>query len=67
VKHSETGELFAMKVMNKNVLRKKRIGTRNLLQVGTVPSPCILVRRLCNVIEIMIFHVNNLRTLPPNP
>jgi len=32
VKHSETGELFAMKVMNKNVLRKKRIGTRNLLQ-----------------------------------
>jgi len=32
VKHTETGELFAMKVMNKNILRKKRMGTRNLLQ-----------------------------------
>uniref|UniRef100_A0A7S1DII3 Protein kinase domain-containing protein n=1 Tax=Hemiselmis andersenii TaxID=464988 RepID=A0A7S1DII3_HEMAN len=31
VRHTDTGELFAMKVMNKNVLRKKRMGTRNLL------------------------------------
>eukprot|EP00293_Proteomonas_sulcata_P009738 CAMPEP_0184301016 /NCGR_PEP_ID=MMETSP1049-20130417/11304_1 /TAXON_ID=77928 /ORGANISM="Proteomonas sulcata, Strain CCMP704" /LENGTH=302 /DNA_ID=CAMNT_0026611881 /DNA_START=166 /DNA_END=1074 /DNA_ORIENTATION=+ len=31
VKHTETGEVFAMKVFNKNVLRKKRMGTRNLL------------------------------------
>eukprot|EP00291_Cryptomonas_curvata_P002657 CAMPEP_0172185954 /NCGR_PEP_ID=MMETSP1050-20130122/20461_1 /TAXON_ID=233186 /ORGANISM="Cryptomonas curvata, Strain CCAP979/52" /LENGTH=283 /DNA_ID=CAMNT_0012860007 /DNA_START=44 /DNA_END=892 /DNA_ORIENTATION=+ len=32
VRHKETHELFAMKVMNKNVLKKKRIGNRNLLQ-----------------------------------
>mmetsp|Transcript_42121 Transcript_42121/g.86060 ORF Transcript_42121/g.86060 Transcript_42121/m.86060 type:complete len:326 (+) Transcript_42121:474-1451(+) len=33
VKHTETGELFAMKVFNKHVLRKKRMGSsRNLLQ-----------------------------------
>jgi len=32
VKHTETGELFAMKVFNKNVLRKKRMGMKNLLQ-----------------------------------
>ncbi|EKX50285.1 hypothetical protein GUITHDRAFT_85443 [Guillardia theta CCMP2712] len=32
IKHTETGELFALKVFNKNVLRKKRMGTRNMLQ-----------------------------------
>ena len=32
IKHAETGELFALKVFNKNVLRKKRMGTRNMLQ-----------------------------------
>mmetsp|Transcript_12775 Transcript_12775/g.30432 ORF Transcript_12775/g.30432 Transcript_12775/m.30432 type:complete len:324 (-) Transcript_12775:87-1058(-) len=31
VKHTESGELFAMKVFNKNVLRKKRMGSKNLL------------------------------------
>lgn len=41
VKHGETGELFAMKVMNKNVLRKKRIGTRNLLQASIPSSPTV--------------------------
>ena len=32
IKHTETGETFAMKIFNKNVLKKKRMGTRNMIQ-----------------------------------
>jgi len=32
VKDRETGELFAMKVLNKSVLKKKRMGSRNMMQ-----------------------------------
>ncbi len=32
MRHTESGEHFALKVMNKNVLRKKRMGASNLLQ-----------------------------------
>merc|ERR1712216_194306 len=32
IMHTETGETFAMKIFNKNVLKKKRMGTRNMIQ-----------------------------------
>lgn len=32
IKHTETGEFFGMKIFNKNILKKKRMGTRNMLQ-----------------------------------
>lgn len=32
VKHRETGELFALKVLNKSVLKKKRMGSRSMMQ-----------------------------------
>jgi len=34
IKHTETGEQFGMKIFNKNILKKKRMGTRNMLQVS---------------------------------
>ena len=39
IKHTETGEHFAMKVFNKNILKKKRMGTRNMLQVTEILKP----------------------------
>jgi len=35
IKHTETGEHFGLKIFNKNILKKKRMGTRNMLQVIT--------------------------------
>eukprot|EP00802_Teleaulax_amphioxeia_P016933 Tamp_17071.p2 GENE.Tamp_17071~~Tamp_17071.p2 ORF type:complete len:304 (-),score=89.29 Tamp_17071:209-1120(-) len=32
IKHTETGEHFGLKIFNKNILKKKRMGTRNMLQ-----------------------------------
>jgi hypothetical protein len=34
IKHTETGEQFGLKIFNKNILKKKRMGTRNMLQVS---------------------------------
>jgi len=62
VKHRETGELFAMKVLNKAVLRKKRMGSRNGIQdvedevriMKTLSHPHLV--RIHEVIDSLDYH-----------
>jgi hypothetical protein len=45
IKHTETGEQFGLKIFNKNILKKKRMGTRNMLQVSLSRSLALSLAR----------------------